>query len=168
MTQPDGGADRRHRARRAAKRAAGPSENQPSGGPNATGPDAARAPAEPPAPMLPPGKAPESPGTSRRSRRQRADEEPGYRPSQISAATALRAREVAVPTAEDIARAERDLVLVRRHYSPPGALAPTPAVRRSRKPSGTPKNQPHSDDPQRTGPVGLAQAGDTKAAGSAS
>jgi hypothetical protein len=35
----------------------------------------------------------------------------------------MRAREVALPSDEDLAAAEADLVIVRRHYVPPTALA---------------------------------------------
>jgi hypothetical protein len=38
--------------------------------------------------------------------------------SQVSPAAALRARDAARPREEDLARAERDLVIVRRHWSP--------------------------------------------------
>ena len=39
--------------------------------------------------------------------------------SQVGVAGAMRARDAARPTAEDLAAAERDLVIVRRHYVPP-------------------------------------------------
>lgn len=45
------------------------------------------------------------------------------RSSQVSPTAALRAREVALPSADDLAAAERDLVIVRRHYVPPTALS---------------------------------------------
>ncbi|HST64971.1 MAG TPA: hypothetical protein VLM05_07260 [Mycobacteriales bacterium] len=35
---------------------------------------------------------------------------------------AMRARDAAKPTAADLAEAERDVVVVRRHYVPPDAL----------------------------------------------
>ncbi len=35
----------------------------------------------------------------------------------------MRAREVALPDAEDLAAAEAELVIVRRHYVPPTALS---------------------------------------------
>lgn len=35
----------------------------------------------------------------------------------------MRAREVARPTAEDLAEADRDLVIVRKHYVPPDRLS---------------------------------------------
>ncbi len=55
----------------------------------------------------------------------RADTERGLRgivgsgPSQVGVAGAMRARDAARPTAADLAAAERDLVIVRRHYVPP-------------------------------------------------
>lgn len=42
----------------------------------------------------------------------------------------MRAREVARPTAEDLAEAERDLVIVRKHYVPPDRLSETGNRRR--------------------------------------
>jgi len=38
--------------------------------------------------------------------------------SQVSPAAALRARDAARPRDEDLARSERDLIIVRRHWSP--------------------------------------------------
>jgi hypothetical protein len=49
------------------------------------------------------------------------------RSSQVSPTAAMRAREVAVPDAADLAAAEAELVIVRRHYVPPTSL---PAGRR--------------------------------------
>jgi hypothetical protein len=55
----------------------------------------------------------------------RADAERGLRgivgagPSQVGTLGAMRARDAARPTAEDLAAAERDLVILRRHYVPP-------------------------------------------------
>jgi hypothetical protein len=55
----------------------------------------------------------------------RGDAERGLRgivgagPSQVGVPGAMRARDAARPTAEDLARAERDLAIVRRHYVPP-------------------------------------------------
>jgi hypothetical protein len=43
----------------------------------------------------------------------------------------MRAREVAVPTEEDLAEAARDLVLVRRNYVPPAPLRGAPKQGRS-------------------------------------
>jgi hypothetical protein len=57
--------------------------------------------------------------------RRRGDSERGLRglvgagPSQLGVSGAMRARDAARPTAEDIAAAESDLVIVRRHYVPP-------------------------------------------------
>jgi len=59
------------------------------------------------------------------------------RSTQVSPTAAIRAREVAVPTAADLLDAEADLVVVRRHYVPPTALAAGRRRDRSeRRPSG--------------------------------
>jgi hypothetical protein len=50
-----------------------------------------------------------------RSARQQTD----FRPTQLPAATAMRAREVAAPTPADLAEAADAVVLVRRPYVPP-------------------------------------------------
>lgn len=44
--------------------------------------------------------------------------------SQLRPTAAMRARDAARPTDEDLARAERDLVIVRRHWVPPEARRP--------------------------------------------
>lgn len=43
----------------------------------------------------------------------------GAGPTQLPPAIAMRARDASRPTDEDIAAAERDLVIVRRHWTPP-------------------------------------------------
>jgi hypothetical protein len=43
----------------------------------------------------------------------------GNTPSQLGPSGALRGRDVNRPTDEDLAEAERDLVIVRRHWTPP-------------------------------------------------
>lgn len=43
----------------------------------------------------------------------------GAGPSQLSVSAALRARDASRPDIEDVAAAERDVVVVRRHYVPP-------------------------------------------------
>jgi hypothetical protein len=59
------------------------------------------------------------------------------RSTQVSPTAAMRAREVAVPTAEDLLAAEADLVVVRRHYVPPTALeAGRRRDRTERRPTG--------------------------------
>lgn len=45
------------------------------------------------------------------------------RSTQVSSTAAMRAREVALPTAADLAAAEAELVIVRRHYVPPTSLS---------------------------------------------
>jgi len=57
------------------------------------------------------------------------------RSTQVSPTAALRAREVALPSAADLDAAEAELVVVRRHYVPPTALA-TGRVRDRAKPPG--------------------------------
>ncbi|HEY6747004.1 MAG TPA: hypothetical protein VI357_14935 [Mycobacteriales bacterium] len=46
----------------------------------------------------------------------------GAGPSQVGVLGAMRARDAAKPTAEDMAEAERDVAVVRRHYVPPDSL----------------------------------------------
>ena len=57
------------------------------------------------------------------------------RSSQVAPVAAMRAREVAIPTADDLAVAESEVTLVRRHYVPPTALT---AGRRSERPRRRP------------------------------
>lgn len=64
----------------------------------------------------------------------------GGRDTQISTTDAMRAREWATPTAEDLAEADRDLVLVRRNYQPP---APLQTTRRR----GGPADRPAPEEP---------------------
>lgn len=45
------------------------------------------------------------------------------RTTQLPPTVAMRAREVAAPNARDLARAEQELVIVRRFYVPPAPLA---------------------------------------------
>jgi hypothetical protein len=69
----------------------------------------------------------ERPGRAVRKPR-RTDPERGLRgivgagPSQVGLSAAMRARDAARPTAEDLAAAERDLTVIRRHYVPPDTL----------------------------------------------
>ena len=59
------------------------------------------------------------------------------RSTQVSVTAALRAREVALPSAADLAAAEESLVMVRRHYVPPTVLATGRRPDRTgRRPSG--------------------------------
>ncbi len=56
------------------------------------------------------------------------------RTTQLPPTVAMRAREVATPSAADLAAAEADVVIVRRHYVPPAPLTtkkPEPARRNS-------------------------------------
>ena len=80
------------------------------------------------APTGPP-PAPDQPAVVRRVKKARkGDAERGLRgivgagPSQVTGASAMRARDAARPTAADLAAAERDVVIVHRHYVPPDAL----------------------------------------------
>jgi hypothetical protein len=83
-----------------------PAATKPAGGEVAEGPPAAR----------------------RKPRTRRTDAERSLRgivgagSSQVGVVGAMRARDAARPTAEDLAAAERDLVIVRRHYVPPDNL----------------------------------------------
>jgi hypothetical protein len=69
-----------------------------------------------------------APGPKRKSRARRTDAERSLRgivgagSSQVGVVGAMRARDAARPTAEDLAAAERDVVIVRRRYVPPDAL----------------------------------------------
>jgi hypothetical protein len=68
------------------------------------------------------------PAPKRKSRSRRTDAERSLRgivgagSSQVGVVGAMRARDAARPTAEELAAAERDLVIIRRHYVPPGTL----------------------------------------------
>ncbi|MGI8416220.1 MAG: hypothetical protein ACR2P2_08480 [Nakamurella sp.] len=57
------------------------------------------------------------------------------RSTQVSATAAMRAREYAAPTAEDLAEAERDVQLVRRKYVPPTPLQASRRRGRRRDPA---------------------------------
>lgn len=94
---------------------------RPAPPPERPGPTAA--PARSPAPNPVPGSASsEKPPTTRR----RTDPtERGLRdlvgagPSQLGPVRAMRARDANRPTAEDLAEAEQDVAIVRRHWKPP-------------------------------------------------
>lgn len=92
-----------------------------------------------PAPTGSPGQHPPRPPADRRptgsesGRRGRSSGQDGAerslrslvttRSTQVSSTAAMRAREVALPDAADLAAAEADLVIVRRHYVPPTSLS---------------------------------------------
>ena len=84
----------------------------------------------------------ESPRRSGRTSREEASERSlrslvTTRSTQVSPTAALRAREVALPSAADLAAAEDSLVMVRRHYVPPTVLATGRRPDRTgRRPSG--------------------------------
>ncbi len=73
-----------------------------------------------------PGSQPDRPGS--------ADPDPerglrglvGAGSTQLGVTAAMRVRDAARPTAEDLAAAERDLVIVRRHWQPPDRLREGP------------------------------------------
>lgn len=76
------------------------------------------------------GGVPATGAHGRRRRKHRDGGEPGDRglrdlvgagPSQIGVEGALRGRDVNRPTGDDLAEAERDIVIVRRHWTPPPA-----------------------------------------------
>jgi hypothetical protein len=77
--------------------------------------------ARPEAPAAPTDRSDRAEGASRR--RELGDR--GLRglvaagPTQVSVTSAMRARDAARPTPEDLAAAERELTLVRRYYVPP-------------------------------------------------
>ncbi len=85
-------------------------------------------PAEP-GPAAPTSTAAPAAGAGKRKGRGRqSDVERGLRgivgagPSQVGLLGAMRARDAAKPTAEEMATAERDVVVVRRHYVAPDSL----------------------------------------------
>jgi len=73
------------------------------------------------------GQAERRPGTGGAPKQRRVEGDRGLRglvgagPSQVGVHGAMRARDAARPRAEDLAAAERDLLIVRRHYVPPDA-----------------------------------------------
>jgi hypothetical protein len=108
-------AGRRRRRRRRATRAEGPPR------PSAAQPAVT---AEPPA-TVPAETAPAKPARKRRAPRESSVDRGlrdlvGAGNSQLGVDGALRARDVNRPTAEELAQAERDVVIVRRHWKPAG------------------------------------------------
>lgn len=94
--------------------------------PPGTSGEYAAAPPAPPVEKAPPPEPVREPVRERPEKRpRRPDLERGLRgivgagPSQVGVSGAMRARDAARPTPEDLAAAERDLVIVRRHYVPP-------------------------------------------------
>jgi hypothetical protein len=74
------------------------------------------------------------------------------RSTQVSPTAAMRAREAAMPTAADLLAAEAELVVVRRHYIPPTALAAGRRRDRSeRRPSGAGQNNQSTGGSQPAG-----------------
>jgi len=102
------------RTRRRRRRATAP-QGPPPAAPKPQPPSAEPAPAAP---------KPEPPSSAKRRPRE-ASGERGLRDlvgagrSQVGVSGALRARDVNRPTDDDLAEAERDLVIVRRHWKPP-------------------------------------------------
>jgi hypothetical protein len=86
----------------------------------------ATAAARPDSGAQPTGDAPPAPAAATRRRRSDAPVERGLRDlvgaghSQLGVDGALRGRDVDRPTEEDLAEAEREVVIVRRHWQPPG------------------------------------------------
>jgi hypothetical protein len=107
--EPSSGRRRRRRPPRGGARRAGAAGS-------------AQPPREDPQPPAPPGS-----GGKRRKRTATAkgDAERSLRdlvgagPSQVGVGGAMRARDVNRPTEQDLAEAERELVIVRRHWKPP-------------------------------------------------
>jgi len=134
MTEPDGRPPRRRRRpqrQTGAGTAGTPAEPLQQG--SATPAPAVRDDASAATPSPPSGPA-KSHGDSAKGRRDGEpsrghgrDSERGWRelagssPSQVGLSGALRARDVARPTAEDLAAAERSITVVRRHWQPPEA-----------------------------------------------
>jgi hypothetical protein len=122
----EGGPDRRRRRRRAtsaqgAPQSAVPAPPTPAAAP-LPGPGAQP---HPPAPAA--ARSTSAPARGKSPRRRRSPRESGERglrdlvgsgPSQLGVSGALRGRDVNRPTDEDIAEAQRDLVIVRRHWQP--------------------------------------------------
>ena len=75
----------------------------------------------------PPHTPPDGPAEATAPRGRREPTDRGLRdlvgagPSQLGVEGALRGRDVNRPSDEDIAAAERDIVVVRRHWTPPAA-----------------------------------------------
>jgi hypothetical protein len=116
------------RHRRRERRRAGATPPVPDEAPR----EYASAPAVPPADPVPladpPPPGDSAAGAKRKNRTRRADTERGLRgivgagPSQVGVLGAMRARDAAKPTAADLAEAEREVAVVRRHYVPPDSL----------------------------------------------
>jgi hypothetical protein len=114
--------DRPRRRRRPRRPSDEPAGNAASASPVAGQSQGQPAGAEP----NPAGRPPGNSGAGRREDSGRGrDSERGWRelagssPSQVGLGGALRARDVARPTAADLAAAERDVVVVRRQWQPP-------------------------------------------------
>jgi hypothetical protein len=101
----------------------------PPGGPDGTSAEYEPSGATPPVEATPPQEARSGRGAGPAAGRgrpgRRADAERGLRgivgagPSQVGVVGAMRTRDAARPTPEDLAAAERELMIVRRHYVPP-------------------------------------------------
>jgi hypothetical protein len=104
----------------------------PAASPAAPAAPAAEVSAPSPSQDEPPGSgdAPDATvaAAKRKAKTRRNDVERGLRgivgagPSQVGVLGAMRARDAARPTAQEMAAAERDVVIVRRHYVPPDNL----------------------------------------------
>jgi hypothetical protein len=119
MTEADAArTGRRRRRRRQATRAQG------APAPTAA-PDAPRPAAPAPVEAAPPEPAPVKQGQRRRGNRESGErglrDIVGAGRSQVGVSGALRARDVNRPTADDLAEAERDVVIVRRNWKPPAS-----------------------------------------------
>jgi hypothetical protein len=118
-----------------------PSPPHPAGTPGAGGhpgrPPGDRRPGEPGARR---GR-PAGPESSERSLRSLVT----TRSTQVSSTAAMRAREVALPDAADLAAAEAELVIVRRHYVPPTSLPTGRRPDRRGGQGGQPRPAPGQD-----------------------
>lgn len=128
----------RHR-RRERRRSRPASPEVTPGRPGGTSAEYEASAATPPVDAPPPQEARsgrgDGPAAGRGRPGRRADAERGLRgivgagPSQVGVVGAMRARDAARPTPEDLAAAERELVIVRRHYvPPPDPDAPAPGT----------------------------------------
>lgn len=73
------------------------------------------------------------------------------RTTQLPFDVAMRAREVAAPSAQDLADAESELVLVRRHYVPPEPLVTKKGDAAGRSGSGRSEDTAGRGDGRRAG-----------------
>lgn len=150
-----------------------------------TGNPAAAPPAPPVAVDQPPGRPAPARTRGGFDNRGRSDSDRSLRalvttrPTQLSPSAAMRARDVAAPSAADLAEAAADLVIVRRNYVPPAPLPPArkrvagamPSARSTDRDTPNPhgrQRRSRSASPSGKQGGGPAQDGNTGTTGSAS